>query len=187
MKKILSVVMVLMLAIGLMIPVFASAESTEGHDTMYVSCANGLKLNVRDLPTRSSKMLYRVKNGSVLTVLHDDKTPEGWALVQKGNKQLGYVMTKYLKADKPGKYNRIERSDDFVKVVSYKVIAKALNCNTNESVCLRTQPTKLSAELRRLMAGDTLEVLEIGRTWSKVQDTLTGLTGYVANDYIVKA
>ena len=186
MKKILSVVMVLMLALGLMIPVFSSAESVVGHKTMWVVCADGKRLNVRYLPTRSSKILYRIENGDSLTILHDEPTPEGWAMVRKGNKQVGYVMTKFLKANKPGKYDLNERSDNFKKVDSYIVIAKALNNKTNESVGLRTNPTKKSTAIRRLMAGDLLEVIAVGKVWSQVVDPQTGKTGYVANDYIVR-
>ena len=184
MKKILSAVMVLMLAIGLMIPAFASAESTEGHDTMWVVCADGKRLNVRYQPSRSSRLLYRIDNGDSLTVLHDEPTPEGWAMVRKGNKQVGYVMTKYLKANKPGKYELRERDDDFVAVGTYKVTARALNSRTDESVGLRVKPTKKSTAIRRLMAGDTLDVIAVGKTWSQVRDPQTGATGYVANDYI---
>ena len=186
MKKILSAVMVLMLAIGLMIPVFSSAESVVGHRTMWVVCADGKRLNVRYLPSRNSKVLYRIDNGDSLTILHDEPTPEGWAMVRKGNKQVGYVMAKFLKANKPGKYDLTERSDDFKKVNSYIVIAKALNDKTTESVGLRTKPTKKSTAIRRLMAGDTLEVIEVGKVWSRVMDPQTGKTGYVANDYIVR-
>ena len=36
------------------------------------------------------------------------------------------------------------------------------------------------------MAGDKLQVIEVGKTWSKVIDSQTGLTGYVANDYMMR-
>ena len=187
MKKILSVVMVLMLAIGLMIPVFSSAENTDGHDRMWVVCADGKRLNVRALPNRSSKLLYRIDNGDSVTILHDEPTPDGWAMVRKGNKPVGYAMTQFLVANKPGKYELRERDDDFKKVNSYIVIAQARSKKSDESVGLRTKPTKKSGAIRRLMAGDTLTVIEVGKTWSRVYDPQTGSTGYVANDYIVRA
>ena len=64
--------------------------------------------------------------------------------------------------------------------------AKALNKNTDKSVCLRVKPNKTSGAIRRLSAGDRLEVIARGKTWSKVVDMQTGRTGYVANDYILK-
>ena len=40
-----------------------------------------------------------------------------------------------------------------------------------------------SQAIRRLAAGDSLQVIARGKVWSKVMDPLTGKTGYVANDY----
>ena len=37
-----------------------------------------------------------------------------------------------------------------------------------------------------MIAGDTLQVIARGKTWSKVVDLTTGNTGYVANAYMVK-
>jgi len=65
-------------------------------------------------------------------------------------------------------------------------IAKALNAKTEKSVCLRTKPNKTASSLRRLAAGDKLQVIAVGKTWSKVKDLTTGKTGYVANDYIAR-
>ncbi len=58
--------------------------------------------------------------------------------------------------------------------------------NTANSVGLRVKPDKTSAAIRRLQAGDRLQVIAAAKTWSKVLDPATGRTGYVANDYIVR-
>ena len=58
---------------------------------------------------------------------------------------------------------------------------------TSSKVGLRVKPSKKSNAIRRLMAGDTLTVIAVGKTWSQVKDPETGKTGYVANDYIRKA
>ena len=187
MKKVIGIVMVLMMVLGLMIPVFSSAESVKGHSTMWVVCADGRRLNVRSAPAKDAKIIYRVENGDSLSIQDDEPVPSGWAMVRKGNKDCGFVMTKFLKSTKPGKYDLNERSDDFKKVKSYTVIAKARNSKTEESVGLRVKPSKKSSAIRRLMAGDTLTVIAVGKTWSKVKDPETGKTGYVANDYIRKA
>ena len=170
----------------LLMKIISPSSSDNMPETMWVVCADGKRLNVRYLPSRNSRVLYRIDNGDSLTILHDEPTPEGWAMVRKGTKQVGYVMTKFLKASKPGKYDLTERSDDFKKVDSYIVIARALNDKTAESVGLRTKSTKKSTAIRRLMAGDELEVIEVGKVWSRVMAPQTGKTGYVANDYIVR-
>ena len=45
---------------------------------------------------------------------------------------------------------------------------------------------KKDYEVTYLAAGDTLEVIAVGKTWSRVKDVKTGRTGYVANDYIAR-
>ena len=185
MKKLMSVLMVMMLVVGLMIPVLSQAESAEGHDKMIVSCSNGLKLNVRDMPTtKNSRLLYRVENGSTLTILHDETTPAGWAKVRLGSREAGYVLTRYLRADKSEKFEKLENESDFKAVTPYIVVARPRANHTEQSVGLRVAPTKNADALRRLEAGDRLQVTEVGKDWSKVIDLKTGMTGYVANDYI---
>ena len=186
MKKIVSGIFALMLAAAAAIPAMSTAESVAGHNTMYVVCDNGLKLNVRSQPTKNSKVLYRVANGKSVKILHNEATPSGWAKVQQNGKTVGYVMTKFLHAKKPGKYELTERADDFKSVTSYTVKAKARAKGTTQSVGLRTKPNKTASAIRRLQAGDKLKVIAVGKTWSKVVDLKTGKTGYVANSYIAK-
>ena len=185
MKKFVSIMFALMMVLGLMIPVMSGAESADGHDKMIVSCSNGNKLNVRDMPSaKIGKLLYRVENGKTLTILHDETTPAGWAKVRYGSKEAGYVMTKFLRANKSEKFEKLENEADFKAVTPYIATAKARGNHTTESVGLRVAPTKNSDAIRRLYAGDRLQVIEVGSDWSKVVDLKTGSTGYVANDYI---
>ena len=168
MKKLISIVLVMMSLVGLMIPVFAGAEGTE-NVTMWVNCANGKTLNVRS---------------SVQSAV---KADAGWSYITcKNHKNGGYVMTKFLVSKKPGKYEITERDDNFVAVTPYKVTAQSLKGHPEQSVGLRVSPNKTAKSIRRLAAGDVLEVVAIGRIWSKVVDTATGRTGYVANDYMVR-
>ena len=46
-----------------MVPVFGSAESVSGHSSMYVYCANGKRLNVREEPSLHADRLFRLENG----------------------------------------------------------------------------------------------------------------------------
>ncbi len=184
MKKLMTMVMALVLAIGMMIPMFASADQ-KTQDIMWVNCADGKTLNVREMPDKKAKVLYRVESGKQIEIL-DGTDAQGWLYVRVNGKSAGYVMAKFLVAAKPGKYEITERSDNFRAVAQYTVAAKALNKKTTNSVCLRTSPNKTSRSIRRLTAGDQLTVVSVGKTWSKVVDQNTGRTGYVANDYIAK-
>ena len=186
MKKILSIAIVVLMALGLMIPVFASAATADPGQTLFVNCADGRRLNVRQAPNKNAKMLYQVECGTKLEVLSGGEAAKGWIYVKANGKAAGYVMTKFLQANKPGKYEITERSDTFRTVAAYTVTAKALNAKTDRSVCLRTKPNKTASSLRRLTAGDKLQVIAVGKTWSKVMDLTTGKTGYVANDYIAR-
>ena len=86
----------------------------------------------------------------------------------------------------PGKYEITERDDNFRSVTPYTVSAKAINNKSDRSVGLRVNPNKTAKAIRRLTAGDTLKVIAVGKTWSKVVDATTGRTGYVANAYVTR-
>lgn len=185
MKKLIGIVMVVLMMVGLMIPAISGAEQVADNLEMWVNCADGKTLNVREAPSTKAKVLYRVDSGKKVEIIED--AGSGWAHVYQNGKAAGYVMTKFLQAKKPGKYEVTERDDNFRTVESYKVTALARGKNTTESVGLRTKPNKTAKAIRRLAAGDALTVVAVGKTWSKVVDQTTGQTGYVANDYITKA
>ena len=188
MKKLIALLLAMMTVMALMIPVFASAEEPAGNTTMWVNPADGKKLNVRTEPNRTtSRLMYRLVPDTKVTVDYSVAAPAGWAFVTTaGHKNGGFVMTKFLQAKQPGKYEITERSDNCRAVNLYLVSAKALNNHTENSVGLRTAPNKTAKMIRRLAAGDQLRVLEVGKTWSKVVDLATGNTGFVANDYMIR-
>ena len=180
MKKILSIVMILVTVLALMVPALASAGDYDGMD-MWVNCENGKTLNLRDEPSTSGRVLLRLECGTKVHV--DYSCGNGWVAVSDYNFS-GYVQAKFLVNRKPGKYEITEREDNFVSVTPYLVSAKALNAKTENSVGLRVKPNKTSGAIRRLNAGDQLQVIARGKVWSKVVDLKTGKTGFVANDYI---
>ena len=181
MKKIVSIVLVILTLAALMIPVFAGAEGT----TKWVNCENGKRLNVRD--SVKGNLLYRIDCGTRVEIQTSVSTPKGWSYITvPGHARGGYVMTKFLVSSKPGKYEITERDDNFRSVTPYTVSAKAINKNSDRSVGLRVNPNKTAKAIRRLTAGDTLKVIAVGKTWSKVVDATTGRTGYVANAYVTR-
>ena len=188
MKKLIALLLAMMTVMALMIPVFASAEEPAANTAMWVNTADGKNLNVRTEPNRTtSRVMYRLVPGTKVTVDSSVAAPTGWAFVTAaGHKNGGFVMTKFLQANKPGKYEITERDDDFKAVNPYTVEAVARGAKRTDSVCLRTQPNKTAKSVRRLMPGDQLQVIAVGKTWSKVMDPATGKTGYVANDYVIR-
>ena len=181
MKKLIAAIMILVTVFALAIPALASADEFGGYD-MWVNCTNGKTLNVREAPSTKSRTITRLECGTKVHV--DYSCGNGWVAVSDYHFS-GYVQVKFLVAQKPGKYEITEREDNFVSLRNpYMVSAKALNSRTERSVGLRVKPNKTSGAIRRLTAGDRLQVIARGKTWSKVVDILTGKTGYVANDYI---
>ena len=181
MKKLLSAIMILVTVFALMIPAFADSTDGSGNE-MWVNCADGRRLNVREQPNLKAKLLTRFNCGTKVRILGD--AGNGWVYVTD-EKSTGYVMQKFLQSKKPGKYEITERSDHFVAVTPYTVTAKALNDKTTDSVGLRVKPNKSSQAIRRLAAGDQLQVIARGSVWSQVLDPVTGRTGFVANDYMM--
>lgn len=180
MKKIICIAIVLMTVFALTIPAFASAGYDTGRD-MWVNCADGKRLNVREEPRTGSRVIVRLDCGTKVHV--DYSCGNGWVAISDYHFS-GYVQEKFLVDRKPGKYEITEREDNFVAVTPYMVCAKALNDGSDRSVGLRVKPNKTANAIRRLTAGDQLQVIARGRTWSKVVDIRTGRTGYVASDYI---
>ena len=186
MKKLIAILMAVITAVCLMIPVFASAESGQLPSTMWVNCANGKTLNLRAEASTGSRRLARLECGTRVTVMYTADV-KGWAyVVPDGHRDGGFVMTKFLVASKPGKYEITEREDNFRAVTPYYVTMRALKGKTDTSVGLRVSPNKTAKMIRRLNAGDTLQVVAVGRNWNKVVDPMTGRTGYVANDYMIR-
>ena len=181
MKKIICVALILATVLTLMIPVVSTAASAG--QTMWVNCADGKRLNLREEPNTNSRIITRIDCGTKVDLIRD--LGDGWMFISVG-KQTGYVMKKFLVETKPGKYEITERDDNFVSVTPYTVTAKALNSNSDRSVGLRVKPNKTAKMVRRLTAGDELQVIARGKVWSKVVDLKTGKTGYVANEYIRK-
>ena len=181
MKKIISIAIILVTVLAIMIPALASAGEF-GKD-MWVNCADGKRLNLRMDPTTKSAIITKFDCGTKVEVTED--LGNGWVHVVT-SEYAGYVMKKFLVDAKPGKFEITERDDNFVSVKPYTVTAKALNNKSDRSVGLRVKPNKTAKMVRRLTAGDELQVIARGKVWSKVVDPMTGKTGYVANEYIRK-
>ena len=180
MKKLMSVVMIVMMIAAVMIPMCASADGTH----MWVNCKNGKNLNVREQPTTGSRREYTLPCGTEV-IIQDFVGGNGWVqIVPAKGGQPGFVMTKFLQDRKPGKYEITERQDNFRAVTPYMATATALNAKTDRSVGLRVQPNKTANAIRRLYAGDQVQVIARGRIWDEVVDLQTGRTGYVAHNYL---
>ena len=114
MKKIISIAIILVTVLAIMLPALASAG--EYGTEMWVNCADGKRLNLREEPNTNSKIIIRIDCGTKVDLIRD--LGDGWMFISVG-KQTGYVMKKFLVDTKPGKFEITERDDNFVSVKPY--------------------------------------------------------------------
>lgn len=182
MKKIISTLAVILAVFLAVVPAMADFGNynTDMMNPAWVNTADGKNLNVRETP--NGNVFRRLTPGTQVYIL---EFTGNWAEIVMKDGKTGYVMTKFLQEGKPGKFEITEREDNFKAVKkTFTVIAKALNNKTDRSVGLRVKPNKTSRAIRRLTAGDELEVIAQGRTWFQVIDPETGKTGFVAKEYM---
>ena len=92
MKKLMSIAIILVTVFALMIPTFASAYEEIEKD-MWVNCANGKKLNVREEPVMGSGIITRLECGTKVHV--DYSCGNGWVAVSDYHFS-GYVQASFL-------------------------------------------------------------------------------------------
>ena len=93
MKKILKMTLILGLAVSLLLPSCSLAANAK----RYVQTENGKSLNVRDLPGKNGSVIFRLKNGSRVTVLEE---LEDWVQIE-ADEGTGYVQAAFLMEKKP--------------------------------------------------------------------------------------
>ena len=171
MKKVLGIVMVLMMVIGLMIPVFGSAESVTGHSTMYVYCANGKRLNVREEPSLHSDRLFRLENGSKVSILGD--VGNGWAKVSNSGRE-GFVKTEFLQAKQPA---AAEKKSSTFRSFSAKVYS-----DNGKKVNMRVSADINADRIAQLEDSTSIKVIGETGNWYKIQ--WANATGYMMKKYV---
>ena len=166
MKKVLGIVMVLMMVVGLMVPVFGSAESVKGHSSMYVYCANGKRLNVRAEPSQSSDLLFRLENGSKVSILGD--AGNGWAKVSNDGRE-GFVKTTFLQAKKPAGSN-------------FKSFSAKVYSNNGKKVNMRVSANVNADRIAQLEDSTAIKVIGAVGDWYKIQ--YANATGYMMKKFV---
>ena len=173
-KKFAAVFAALMLAILALVPMTASASST-----MYVSANNGLSVNVRNLPDRSSRSLARLGVGFPVKVNEYDTEWSSVTVKLNGRTMHGFINSTYLKDRNP-----LSRAQRF-KTVDNTFTVTVRPSSANGRVNLWPSASKKGEEIRTLNKGEELTVLAASNAWYQVQDS-QGNTGYVAKAYVKK-
>ena len=170
MKKVLGIVMVLMMVVGLMVPVFGSAESVSGHSSMYVYCANGKRLNVREEPSLHADRLFRLENGTMVSILGD--VGNGWAKVYSSGRE-GFVKTEFLQSDKPAAAN---------KNSTFKAFSAKVYSNNGKKVNMRVSANVNADRIAQLEDSTAIKVIGATGDWYKIQ--YANATGYMMKKFV---
>ena len=171
MKKVIGIVMVLMMVVGLMIPVFASAERVTGKTAMYVYCKNGKKLNVREAATRDSQLLFRLQNGNKVSILED--AGNGWAKISYDGKE-GFVSTSFLRSRMPARAIR--------KISTFRPFSAKVYSPNGKKCNLRVAADINSDRIAQLEGSTAIKVIGETGDWYKVQ--WANATGYMLKKFV---
>jgi hypothetical protein len=196
MKKSLSFILALMLAVGCLC---AAVSANADLETWYVKTDNGKGLNVRDVNT--GEKIGVLAYGSPVAVEFFNK--DHWAIIMWGSYGEAKVMEKYLVKKDPGKY--VGPTDDKGNVLTDTVLGSETVDGLNKQYStmkyvaeynvkvvpdtrtgtarLRWAPTKNSTLIAQLPANYELVVLAANSNWLMVQDPASGKIGYIAAKY----
>lgn len=166
---------VVMLAIGLVPAALAETK------TAWCKMPNaGGSLHLRAWPGKTFASVGYVKDGDQLTV-HvgstglDSEGYEWQRITVARTGKTGYIKTMYISYSNPGSGS------------STGTDAKIYVSSTGGSLNVRSGPDTSYSRAGYVKHGDAVKVLSFGTTWSKIQVSRTGVTGYVKTKYITSA
>lgn len=198
-KKMVALLALLSLLIVMtMIPVCAGANSA----TLYVKSSNGSSVHLRATPQdHCDNVITNVPYGHTVDVLgYEGK----WThVLYNGN--MGYMMSRYLVADKPAAYVRQNPASNnnnnnnnnnsgaqseiklpnfaaFRQVTPYRVLVSP--SKPNGFVNFRWVPSTSFKVMQRCYANTELTVIAENQHWAQVSDPETGCVGFMYRKYL---
>ena len=153
-----------------MIPAFGSAESVSGKSAMYVYCANGKRLNVREMPSLNASILFRLESGTKVSILGD--AGDGWARVSC-SEGTGYVKTAFL---------RSKMTATAKKASTFKAFSAKVYSPNGKKVNLRVSANLNADRIAQLEGYTAIRVIGESGDWYKVQ--WANATGYMMKKYV---
>ena len=195
MKKALSLVLALALAMGTMM---ALSEASVDLETWFVKTGDGKGLNVRDI--NSGEKIGVLPYGSEVSVEYFSR--DGWAVILWGGMDAK-VKSGFLVAGDPGKYQgpvdsqgnvlsdsalgseTVEGMNKQYSMMRYGNTYKVMVVPDTRTgtARLRWGPSKNTNLVAQLPANYELNVLASSSNWLLVQDPNTGKIGYIATKY----
>ena len=201
-KRMVSLLLVLMMALGMTIPAaMAEEEESAGEGYYYVYTENGKTLNVRETP--GGKVVGNLKYGSRIHV--DAFVDNTWALIVfnydngygKGD-YAAFVNRRFLQKSKPAAKPSTTKkavgsasdtlediNKEFAsaqKVTPYKVTVRPTR--TSGWVNMRWAPSQSAQLMATYKANDQLLVIRELTNWLQVEDQDTGDVGFINKAFI---
>ena len=196
-KRFLTLIAAMVLVLSVCMP------SALAYETMYVRTGNGKTLNVRAEPVMGSEVLLKFEYGQAVTV--DYHLGNGWTCVMlAGAYDVGYVQTKFLVKNNPGKYVPTSADAALAKPATSKesytmeqlntVLATARSVapytvtlyptRSSGWVYMRWVPSKNSQQVTTFSSGKEVKVIAELKDWFQVEDPDTGKVGFVYTSYV---
>ncbi len=194
-KRVVTVMLAVALLAALALPAVADAFTLYvNRDGVKVYAKKDTGAKVYGRLSKGQKLLIEKKSGSWYAILVQDPSGDG--------QTLGWVQAKYLSATKPSKEKKKKATktpratvspqieinrllDSMRDVTPYE--AEVVTRTERGTVALRRQPSTAGRQIQSLMNGSRLEVLAEGDGWFQVSDPVSGLTGYMSSQYIVRS
>lgn len=155
----------------------------------YIVSSNGKGVNVRSNPWKADdNVLANLAYGTAVNLEYIYNNE--WAVITLASgSDPAYVMRRFLSANYPGPYVPKKPTEPTKPSVSSDVYASfrfvddheatVMNSRSGAVAKLRWAPAKSAAVMGVLHAGDTVNVLAIGKDWYQVQDPETGMVGFL--------
>ncbi len=194
MKKTLSVLLTLVLALGMLFAVMATAQA--GY-TMYNASSNGKSVNVREYPSTDAPRLGNVPYGGAVSVRIS--MGSGWSCID-WNGGVGYVMSRFLsdvrpapkpaptpeEKDKQTEQAKLKKEQASERTVAEPFYIAVVPTRTTGRINFRSAPSKTTRRVASF--GDGKELIVMGETdnWYYARDPETDKTGYIFKNYTVR-
>ena len=160
-KRILCGILISCLMILCLLPPSSSLAASR---TRYVFTENGQTLNVRNYPGKKGKVITRLPNGSMVSMVED---MGDWIKIELDD-DTGYVMARFLTDRKPSE------SESQWKTTSKTMYIKTGN---RGKLHLRKDASRKSRSLGLYANGTEIRVSAVSSQWAKV--SVSGKDGYM--------
>ena len=151
----------------------SSGGDPVGGQTAFVRTPNGGKVNLRSFPSyQGSTILAQFLNGSQVTVLNQNAGGGFWQVTIQG--LTGYMDSAFLSLS----------TSPFTPKPETQGYATVNNPKATQVLNLRSQPSATASVVAQYRNGVRFEVIQAGKTWTKVYGSATGNIGYFMTKYL---